>query len=51
MREAAYKQIADAMGIGGFGIPEVKNKIKKFTFNLRARNEKVTRIQQLGCRI
>jgi len=28
MCEAAYKQIADAMGIGGFGIPEVKNKIK-----------------------
>ena len=32
MLEAAYKQNADAMGIGGFGIPEVKNKIK----NLRS---------------
>jgi hypothetical protein len=29
MREAAYKEIVEAMNITGFGIPEVKNKIKK----------------------
>jgi hypothetical protein len=32
MREAAYKQIVDAMDVTGFGILEVKNKIK----NLRS---------------
>jgi hypothetical protein len=32
MREVAYKQIVDANDITGFGIPEVKNKIK----NLRS---------------
>jgi selenocysteine-specific translation elongation factor len=48
MREAAYKQIVDAMNITGFGIPEVKNKIKKLRSTYAQEMKKIQESKKSG---
>jgi hypothetical protein len=48
MRQAAYKQIVDAMDIIGFGIPKVKNKIKNLCSTYAQEMKKIQESKKSG---
>ena len=50
MREAAYQEIVEVMNIEGFGVPEVKNKIKNLrsTYAQELKKQKRLRSPVLG---